>query len=121
MPDNSPLASLPDWNNIDVIHRKTLPPRSYFFLYPSEADALTLDVTRARAKCLSGTWKFHLSKSPFEGPRSFYQDDFVAEERPTTFTDIQVPGMWQLQGHGKGPHYTNYLYPWPVDPPHVSY
>ncbi|UNI18040.1 Beta-galactosidase [Purpureocillium takamizusanense] len=120
MPDDFPLAGLPDWNNIDVIHRKTLPPRSYFFLYPSEADALTFDVNLARAKCLSGTWKFHLSKSPFNGPRDFYQVGFT-EESTTTFTDIQVPGMWQLQGHGKGPHYTNYLYPWPVDPPHVSY
>jgi hypothetical protein len=29
--------------------------------------------------------------------------------------------MWQLQGFGKGPQYTNVIYPFPVDPPHVPY
>ena len=107
----------PDWSNLEVIHRNTLPPRSHFFLYDNEADALTHDTTRAKAQCLSGKWKFALSKSPFEGPREFFRRDFDTYG----FTDINVPGMWQLQGHGKGPHYTNYDYPWPVDPPNVSY
>lgn len=30
-------------------------------------------------------------------------------------------GMWQLQGHGRGPHYTNVQYPFFVDPPHPPY
>ncbi|KAG5946866.1 hypothetical protein E4U53_006507 [Claviceps sorghi] len=107
----------PDWSNVHLIHRNTLPPRSHFFLYDREQDALARDVTKARAQCLSGTWKFHLSKSPFEGPREFYRPGFDASE----FRHIQVPGMWQLQGFGRGPHYTNILYPWPVDPPNVSY
>lgn len=107
----------PDWSNLEVIHRNTLPPRSHFFLYDNEVDALTHDTTRAKAQCLSGKWKFSLSKSPFEGPREFFRRDFDTYG----FTDINVPGMWQLQGHGKGPHYTNYDYPWPVDPPNVSY
>ncbi|PNY26089.1 Evolved beta-galactosidase subunit alpha [Tolypocladium capitatum] len=109
--------NLPDWSNVKVIHRKTLAPRSYFYLYGNEADALTRDVSKAKAQCLSGKWKFHLSKSPFEGPRTFHEAGFAA----TAFSDIVVPGMWQLRGYGKGPHYTNYLYPWPVDPPNVSY
>ncbi|PFH56570.1 hypothetical protein XA68_16324 [Ophiocordyceps unilateralis] len=110
-------ASLPDWNNINVIHRKALTPRSHFFLYDNEDDALSRDVSKAKAQCLSGTWQFHLSRSPFDGPREFYKPDFAAND----FSDITVPGMWQLQGHGKGPHYTNVVYPWPVDPPNVSY
>ncbi|KAJ4183895.1 hypothetical protein NW755_009434 [Fusarium falciforme] len=109
--------SLPDWNNIEVIHRNTLPPRSNFYLYNTETDALTRDVTKAKALCLSGTWKFNLSKSPFEGPDKFHDRNFDASE----FSDIQVPGMWQLQGHGKGPHYTNVDYPFPVDPPNVPF
>lgn len=110
-------AELPDWSNLKVIHRNTLEPRSHFYLYNSEVDALTRDVSRAKAQCLSGTWKFSVSKSPFEGPQNFYQKDFDSYG----FSDIQVPGMWQLQGHGKGPHYTNFDYPWPVDPPNVPY
>ncbi|OAQ74215.1 beta-galactosidase [Pochonia chlamydosporia 170] len=116
IPPTHPI-SLPDWSNVDVIHRNTLPPRSNFYLYHSEAAALTRDVTNAKAQCLSGKWKFHLSRSPFEGPRDFHKPHFRGDE----FKDIVVPGMWQLQGFGKGPHYTNYLYPWPVDPPNVSY
>ncbi|GAB0132242.1 hypothetical protein EsDP_00000683 [Epichloe bromicola] len=110
-------SDLPDWSNVDVIHRNTLPPRSSFYLYDSEKDGLARDVTKARAQCLSGRWKFHLSKSPFAGPREFYKPGFDASE----FGHINVPGMWQLQGYGKGPHYTNILYPWPVEPPNISY
>lgn len=109
--------STPDWNNLKVIHRNTVAPRSNFYLYDTEADALKRDVTKAKAQCLSGTWKFHLSKSPFEGPEDFYRSEFDTSD----FSDIAVPGMWQLQGHGKGPHYTNVVYPWPVDPPNVPY
>lgn len=100
-----------------MIHRNTLPPRSSFYLYDNEKDGLARDVTKARAQCLSGKWKFHLSKSPFAGPREFFKPGFDASE----FGHINVPGMWQLQGHGKGPHYTNFMYPWPVEPPNVSY
>ena len=109
--------SPPDWSNVQVIHRNTLPPRSNFYLYDNEKDALTRDVGKAKALCLSGTWQFKLSRSPFEGHRDFHEPGFSADE----FSSIQVPGMWQLQGHGKGPHYTNIKYPWPVDPPNVSF
>lgn len=37
------------------------------------------------------------------------------------WSDILVPGMWQVQGFGKGPHYTNVQYPFPVDPPYPPY
>ncbi|KAI0542011.1 intracellular beta-galactosidase BgaD [Xylaria digitata] len=109
---------LPDWNNLKVIHRNTLPPRSHFHLYNSEEDALSGDVNnKSRAALLSGTWGFHLSTSPFKGPRDFYKPDFDHSD----WKLIQVPGMWQCQGFGKGPQYTNVNYPFPVDPPHVPY
>jgi beta-galactosidase len=127
---------LPDWNNINVIHRNTLPPRSYFFLYENEKDALTRDVTRARAQRLSGPgpeWRFHVSPSPFVGPTDFHLpgfdpspskeagEDGDGEDGKYFFSSIVVPGMWQLQGFGKGPHYTNVPYPWPVNPPNVPF
>jgi beta-galactosidase len=31
---------------------------------------------------------------------------------------IEVPGNWETQGHGT-PIYTNFKYPWPVEPPFV--
>lgn len=104
-----------DWNNLQVIHRNTLPPRPHFFIYDDEYSALSRDTKAARAQCLSGTWKFHVSKSPLEGPSNFFNRGFDI----SGFDDIQVPGMWQCQGHGQGPQYTNVQYPWPVDPPNV--
>ncbi|KAJ4378616.1 hypothetical protein N0V85_008943, partial [Neurospora sp. IMI 360204] len=109
-------SSIPDWNNNQVIHRNTLPPRSHFFVYPDSEKALTRDVSLAKAQLLSGEWKFNLSKSPLVGPVGFQQfDSFVDPD----WKPIQVPGMWQLQGFGKGPHYTNINYPFPVNTPHV--
>ncbi|KAI1178335.1 glycoside hydrolase family 2 protein [Nemania sp. FL0916] len=109
---------LPDWSNLKVIHRNTLPPRSHFYLYDNEDDALSGDVNnKSRATLLSGTWGFDLSTSPFKGPRDFYKLKFDHSD----WKLIEVPGMWQCQGFGKGPQYTNTDYPFPVDPPHVPY
>lgn len=107
----------PDWDNLKVIHRNTLPPRSHFHLYNTEEDALSGDVSRSRAALLSGTWGFELSPGPFKGSRDFYKPDFDHTE----WKLIKVPGMWQLQGFGKGPQYTNVNFPFPVNPPHVPY
>ncbi|KAI0016793.1 glycoside hydrolase family 2 protein [Xylariomycetidae sp. FL0641] len=109
--------SLPDWSNVKVIHRNTLPPRSHFYLYNSEQDALSGDVEKSRALLLSGMWGFDISTGPFEGPRDFWRPDFDH----TKWKLIKVPGMWQCQGFGKGPQYTNVNYPFPVDPPNVPY
>ncbi|KAK5107931.1 hypothetical protein LTR62_000536 [Meristemomyces frigidus] len=107
----------PDWDNLSIIHKNTLPPRATFHLYDSEADALSRDISKARAHCLSGKWKFHLADSPFESPPGFESSSFDTSQ----WGDIAVPGMWQLQGYGRGPHYTNVQYPFHVDPPHPPY
>ncbi|TDZ54969.1 Evolved beta-galactosidase subunit alpha [Colletotrichum trifolii] len=108
---------IPDWSNLEVLHRNTLPPRSYFFLYNNEQDALTRDITKSKSLLLSGKWKFHISTSPFLGPRHFYDRDYDVSE----WDDIVVPGMWQCQGYGRGPQYTNLNFPWPVDAPNIPY
>ncbi|KAL2020394.1 hypothetical protein VTK56DRAFT_8437 [Thermocarpiscus australiensis] len=113
--------STPDWNNLKVLHRNTLPPRAHFFLYENPDDALARDVSCSKSQLLSGNWLFHLSKSPFQGPTDFHQytpEELVSSQDwgPQT---IAVPGMWQLQGYGKGPQYTNLNFPFPVDPPRV--
>ncbi len=117
-------ASTPDWNNHKVIHRNTLPPRSHYFVFDSEDDALATDLkdgypTRAKAKLLSGQWLFQHSPSPLDGATEFYKHDLSAlENSPESWTRIQVPGMWQMQGFGR-PQYTNFDFPFPVDPPNV--
>ena len=109
--------SLPDWSNLDIIHRNTLAPRSSFNIYEREEDALAYNEEKSKSISLGGRWHFHLANSPFEEPEGWLSLDF----NPSQWGDIQVPGMWQLQGYGRGPHYTNVIYPFPVDPPHVPY
>lgn len=108
---------IPDWSNLEVLHKNTLLPRAYFHVYNSEDDALTYDASKSRTHSLSGTWKFQHSWSPFEAPEGFESPSFDT----SSWNDIAVPGMWQLQGFGKGPQYTNVQFHIPVDPPNVSF
>ncbi|THV05039.1 beta-galactosidase [Dendrothele bispora CBS 962.96] len=110
-------SSTPDWSNLKVLRKNTLPPRAYCFPFRSEEDALSFDLSKSSSVCLSGTWKFRLDSSPLQAPDVFSNSGYDT----SSWDDIQVPGMWQLQGFGKGPHYTNTPYPFPVDPPHVPF
>ncbi len=109
--------SQPDWNNLDVLHKDTLPPRADFHIYDSVQDALSYNTAKSSRQSLSGTWKFSLAKNPFEGPESFEDPAFDT----AAWDDTLVPSMWQLNGYGKGPHYTNVNFPIPVDPPNVPF
>lgn len=104
----------PDWSNIRVINRGQLPPRSYFFLYQNEHNALSRSLDPATSLCLSGKWKFHHAPNPFEAPQDFHQPEYNS----TSWDEIMVPGHWQLQGWGK-PQYSNINYTFPVDPPNI--
>lgn len=90
-------ANKPDYANEAVFRRNALPPRSYYI--PDTALAL------------NGRWDFHYAPNPLKAPEPTSAPD-------EQWTTIQVPGHWQLQGHGR-PHYTNVQYPIPVCPPHV--
>jgi beta-galactosidase/beta-glucuronidase len=60
---------------------------------------------------LNGRWKFRWAPNPISAPGSFYATGFD----DASWDEIQVPGNWQLQGHGL-PMYTNAQYPFPIDP-----
>ncbi|KAK0748479.1 hypothetical protein B0T21DRAFT_324201 [Apiosordaria backusii] len=90
----------PDYCNEKVFRRNTLPPRSY---YIPENESLSLN----------GQWCFHYAPAPLKSPEPTANSSYDASQGWTT---IQVPGHWQLQGHGH-PHYTNVQFPIPVCPP----
>ncbi|TVY89080.1 Beta-galactosidase [Lachnellula willkommii] len=119
----------PDFCNQNIFQRNRLPPRSYFLPTTS--------------LLLNGVWEFHYGSSPLEAPDPkgcATLDERVAGDKAvltpessesavlvtktdldqSTFhwTTINVPGHWQLQGHGR-PQYTNVIYPFPVCPPYV--
>jgi len=65
---------------------------------------------------LNGRWKFILAKNPFEVPETFQEKNFD----DSTWNEIEVPSNWEFQGYDK-PIYTNVVYPFVSDPPHVPH
>lgn len=65
-------------------------------------------------KSLSGYWKFYLAASPTSAPENFHGTAFEDSE----WTNLPVPSNWQMHGFDR-PIYTNVVYPFPLDPPHV--
>jgi beta-galactosidase len=115
--ENKFPPSVPPWNNLSTIHENTLPPRASFFPYRNPSSALSYDPSNSLSQSLSGTWSFHLSNDPFSAPQDFHRQDYDISK----WGKIEVPGMWQLQGYGRGPQYTNVNYPIPIDPPNVPW
>ena len=56
---------------------------------------------------LNGEWDF-----------KYYDADFKEESVIENWDKIPVPSCWQLYGY-ESPNYTNFNYPYPVDPPYV--
>ncbi len=90
-------AVRPDFANEAVFRRNCLPARSYHI--------------PETALLLNGEWDFQLASTPSESPDVMRPGDVA-------WTKLNVPGHWQLQGHGY-PWYTNVQYPIPVCPPDV--
>ncbi|MET9907093.1 glycoside hydrolase family 2 TIM barrel-domain containing protein [Streptomyces sp. NPDC006476] len=82
-----------------------LPPRAWY----ATSDAKSLS--------LNGSWRLRVSPTADAEDDSFAEPGFDAGD----WAEVTVPGHWVLQGDGAFglPIYTNHLYPFPVDPPHV--
>lgn len=105
----------PYYSNQQVLQRNRLPARAHFVPYADAESALTFDRGRSdRLRSLNGRWKFHYAESPIAAPSRFFEESFD----DAAWADLPVPSQWQMQGYGH-PHYTNVIYPFPVDPPHV--
>jgi beta-galactosidase/beta-glucuronidase/GNAT superfamily N-acetyltransferase len=103
------------WENPQLFAKNRLPARAFFTPYADEHTALAMERgASSRFKLLNGVWKFSYDASPQEAPQDFMQPGFEASD----WDDLQVPSSWQMHGYGR-PHYTNVIYPFPVDPPRV--
>ncbi|MEV8088331.1 glycoside hydrolase family 2 TIM barrel-domain containing protein [Streptomyces nigra] len=82
-----------------------LPPRAWY----ADSDARSLS--------LNGRWRLRVSATADAEDEAFAAPGFDAGD----WAEVTVPGHWVLQGDGAfgAPIYTNHLYPFPVDPPHV--
>ena len=104
-----------DWENPRLLHRRREPARSILFPFAGEGAALQGARTGPEFHLpLNGRWRFRYCAAPFEAPGGFYESSF--DDR--RWDKIPVPSNWQMHGHGK-PNYTNVVYPFPIDPPHV--
>ncbi|MFB5189509.1 glycoside hydrolase family 2 TIM barrel-domain containing protein [Alicyclobacillus fastidiosus] len=106
---------LQDIEDFSKLHSNRLPARSYFHAYPNKLAALSYQRENSIGfYSLGGDWDFHYSQTLADAPAHFYEPDYDT----ATWDTISVPSCWQLHGYGT-PHYTNVVYPFPVDPPRV--
>ncbi len=96
-----------DWENKDVTQINREQTHSPWGAYENARQALACDRdASANVLTLDGSWRFHLAASPEAVPTGFWAATFD----DSTWSTIQVPGNWEVQGFGK-PIYTNYVYP----------
>ncbi|KAI5778873.1 hypothetical protein EDC01DRAFT_622067 [Geopyxis carbonaria] len=107
--DNS---TQPDWNNVAVISRNTLPARAHFHPRDSFWEACNyVSTPSANVHYLSGCdWKFDFSGAPSAAP--------APTNDTSGWADIPVPSMWQLHGYHI-PQYLNIRYPFAENIPEI--
>ena len=102
-----------NWENIEKQSENRLPARAWFHSYDSVEQAKKQNRSASQGfMLLSGKWTFNYFDHPEKVPAEFYHKP-MAE-----WGDITVPGMWQMEGHGKL-QYTDEGYPFPIDVPFV--
>jgi len=110
------LAGAPDWENEQVLHINTEPPRATFVPFSTVAEALKGDSTNSPFYVtLNGEWKFHWVGNPGERPANFFETNFD----DSAWTNIEVPSNWEMKGYGT-PIYLGSGYPFKIDPPRVT-
>ncbi len=104
-----------DWEDPKVTQHNRVPAHALLLPYRDEATALTGQRGNSPwFRLLNGNWQFHLAENPALVPEGFQESGYDA----TNWDELFVPSNWQLAGYGH-PHYTNVIYPFPVDPPKV--
>jgi evolved beta-galactosidase subunit alpha len=102
------------WEDLNITGINRLPAHTDFYRY-KDAAALSLNKNQSHGySLLDGDWKFLFLEAPEYSPQHFEREDFDISGLET----IKVPSCWQLQGYGKM-HYTDVLYPFPINPPFV--
>ena len=108
-------ADAPDWENQQILHINTEPPRATFVPFATVEQALNGDSTNSPFYfSLNGEWKFHWVGNPGERPTLFFEADF----NDSSWTNIDVPSNWEMKGFGT-PIYLGSGYPFKIDPPRV--
>ena len=98
---------LPYWQDIQTVSVNKELARTAFMTYENRTQALTQDYANSPYfLLLNGIWNFYYVDA--------YKNLPVGIEQPganIAWTDIKVPGNWEVQGHGTA-IYTNHGYEW---------
>ena len=99
--------SLPYWKDIQTVGVNRERARTAFMTYDNRENALTFENAKSPYYLLlNGIWNFYYVDA--------YKDLPAGIEQPGAniqWTDIKVPGNWEVQGHGIA-IYTNHGYEW---------
>jgi len=103
------------WETIDNFGVNRLASRAWFTPHADPDSARTMQAGASTlVQSLNGAWKFHYAATPPAAPEGFAKPVFD----DAAWDTLPVPSCWQLHGYGR-PHYTNVIFPFPVDPPRV--
>lgn len=109
------------WESPELLASNRLPMRSPLLPFPSGRAALAAarhgpqgpdHLSTPWRLGLDGKWRFALAANPDAAPKDFSAPAFDA----ASWSDLDVPGTWTLQGFDK-PHYTNVVMPFGNTPP----
>ncbi|WP_340110972.1 glycoside hydrolase family 2 TIM barrel-domain containing protein [Maribellus mangrovi] len=106
-----------DWENSTVFEINK--EKAHTTMVPLELGDAVLNFDKESSpfvKMLNGNWKFNWAPKPDDRPVDFYKPDYDV----SAWKEIPVPANWQLHGYGI-PIYTNIVYPFKVDPPHIQH
>lgn len=102
----SAVEKLPYWRDLQVIAVNKEKPRTTFMSYDNKSDAMTQKYENSKYyKLLNGTWKFLYADAYKDIPDNATE----ANTNTSSWSDIKVPGNWEVQGFGT-PIYINHGY-----------
>jgi beta-galactosidase/beta-glucuronidase len=103
------------YNNLGNLGINRLEPHGASISWPDIETALSQSRQKNRYfRSLSGTWDFFYAENKYEIPKGCHGIEYDVSGWDTT----PVPSCWQTRGYGI-PHYTNSVYPIPLEPPYI--
>lgn len=109
------VGPLKTWMAPEQLAINRLPMRATLYPFPTAAAARAgVREKSGWFRLLDGQWRFRLAARPEDVTAA----DIEGGGDRASWSEIEVPGNWPLQGHGN-PHYTNETMPFPDEPPFV--
>ena len=106
-----------EWQNPQILHKNREKERAYFIPFQSEEAALHFHDHRGGSSyftLLNGDWAFRYFERYIDVPEDLFEQNADLDE----WDKMPVPLNWQMAGYDSH-QYTNFAYPYPVDPPFV--